>query len=109
MELVQDCVSSRKIYDARRYEQEKNGRIVDKRLQDLEYPEEMRDIKESYAALPMSVPLHDLDKKYQPSGAGGTCSPPATPHRLQNPKWMAKFFRVIPYFHISLFPYFNIS
>ena len=24
--------------------------------------------------------------KYQPSGAGGTRSPPATPHRLQNPK-----------------------
>ena len=88
MELVQGCVSSRKIYDTRRYEQEKNGRIVDKRLQNLEYPEEMRDIKESYTALPMSVPLHDLDKKYQPSGAWGTCSPPATPHRLQNPKWL---------------------
>ena len=101
--------SDGKIYDARRYEQEKNGSIVDKRLQGLEYPEEMRNIKESYAALPMSVPLHDLDKKYQPSGAGGTCSPPATPHRLQNPKWMAKYFRVIPYFHISMFPYFNIS
>ena len=26
--------------------------------------------------------------KYQPSGAGGTRSPPATPHRLQNPKWL---------------------
>ena len=26
-------------------------------------------------------------KKYQPSGAGGTRSPPATAHRLQNPKW----------------------
>ena len=25
--------------------------------------------------------------EYQPSGAGGTRSPPATPHRLQNPKW----------------------
>ena len=25
--------------------------------------------------------------KYQPSGAGGTRSPPATPHHLQNPKW----------------------
>ena len=25
--------------------------------------------------------------KYQPSGAGGTRSPPATPHRLQNLKW----------------------
>ena len=23
-----------------------------------------------------------LDKEYQPSGAGGTRSPPATPHRL---------------------------
>ena len=82
MELVQGCVSSRKIYDTRRYEQEKNGRIVDKRLQDLEYLEEMRDIKESYAALPMSVPLHDFDKKCQPSGAKGTYSLPATQHRL---------------------------
>ena len=26
--------------------------------------------------------------KYQPSGAVGTLSPPATLHRLQNPKWM---------------------
>ena len=25
--------------------------------------------------------------EYQPSGEGGTRSPPATPHRLQNPKW----------------------
>ena len=25
--------------------------------------------------------------KYQPSGEGGARSPPATPHRLQNPKW----------------------
>ena len=25
--------------------------------------------------------------KYQPSGSGGTCSPPATTHRLHNPKW----------------------
>ena len=25
--------------------------------------------------------------KYQPSGAGGTRSPPAMPHCLQNPKW----------------------
>ena len=25
--------------------------------------------------------------KYQPSGEGGTRSPPATPHCLQNPKW----------------------
>ena len=25
---------------------------------------------------------------YLPSGAGGTCSPPATLHRLQNPKWL---------------------
>ena len=25
--------------------------------------------------------------KYQPSGAGGTRSPTATLHRLQNPKW----------------------
>ena len=27
------------------------------------------------------------DREYQPSGEGGTHSPPATPHRLQNPKW----------------------
>ena len=26
-------------------------------------------------------------EKYQPSSAGGTRSPPAMPHRLQNPKW----------------------
>ena len=26
-------------------------------------------------------------RKYQPSSAGGTRSPPAMPHRLQNPKW----------------------
>ena len=26
-------------------------------------------------------------KKYQPSGEGGARSPPATPHRPQNPKW----------------------
>ena len=29
----------------------------------------------------------EKQEKYQPSGAGGTRSPPATPHRLQNPKW----------------------
>ena len=26
----------------------------------------------------------EKSRKYQPSGAGGTCSPPATPHRLQH-------------------------
>ena len=26
-------------------------------------------------------------QEYQPSGAGGTSSPPATPHCLQNSKW----------------------
>ena len=26
-------------------------------------------------------------REYQPSGKGGTRSPPATPHHLQNPKW----------------------
>ena len=56
---------SRKIYVARRYEQEKNDRIVDERLQGLEYPEKMRDIKESSLALLMQVPLHDFDKKKQ--------------------------------------------
>ena len=29
----------------------------------------------------------DNQTKYQPSGEGGARSPPATPHRLQNPKW----------------------
>ena len=36
------------------------------------------------------VPINHLIKKsdkYQPSGEGGTCIPPATPHCLQNPKW----------------------
>ena len=28
-----------------------------------------------------------IDIQFQPSGAGGTRSPPATLHRLQNPKW----------------------
>ena len=27
------------------------------------------------------------ENKYQPSSEGSTRSPPATPHRLQNPKW----------------------
>ena len=86
MQLVKGCVSSRKIYVARRYEQEKNDRIVDERLQGLEYPEEMRDIKESCAALPIYVPLHNFEKKYQPISAGGTQSPPAMLHWLQNLK-----------------------
>ena len=41
--------------DARRYEQENNDRIVDKMLQGLEFLEEMRDNKESCAALLISV------------------------------------------------------
>ena len=28
-----------------------------------------------------------IEIQYQPSGAGGTRSQPATTHRLQNPKW----------------------
>ena len=28
-----------------------------------------------------------ISQEYQPSGKGGTRSPPATPHRLQNPRW----------------------
>ena len=28
-----------------------------------------------------------LITKYQPNGERGTRPPPATPHRLQNPKW----------------------
>ena len=31
--------------------------------------------------------LQTAQSKYQPSGVGGTRSPPATPHRLQKPKW----------------------
>ena len=31
--------------------------------------------------------LSNWNCKYQPSGAGGTRSPPATPQGLQNPKW----------------------
>ena len=31
------------------------------------------------------------DHKYQPSGEGGTRSPTATPHCLQNPKWLEQF------------------
>ena len=27
------------------------------------------------------------EEEYQPSSEGGTRSPPATPHGLQNPKW----------------------
>ena len=36
-----------------------------------------------------NLPLKMVRKKseYQPSGEGGARSPPATPHRLQNPKW----------------------
>ena len=31
--------------------------------------------------------LDKLTDKYEPSGEGGTRSPPATLHHLQNPKW----------------------
>ena len=31
--------------------------------------------------------MPNFEIKYQPSGEGGTRSPPATPHHLQNPKW----------------------
>ena len=51
------------MYNASKCEQEKSDRFRVKRLQGLEYPEEMRYIKESSAALLMSVPLHDFDKK----------------------------------------------
>ena len=33
----------------------------------------------------LNILLHQI--KYHPSGDGGTRSPPATMHRLQNPKW----------------------
>ena len=32
------------------------------------------------------IDIYNLE--YKPSSAGGTRSPPATPHRLQNPKWL---------------------
>ena len=32
-------------------------------------------------------PFLNKSMKYQPTGEGGTRSPPATPHHLQNPKW----------------------
>ena len=28
------------------------------------------------------------EEQYQPSGGGGTRSPPATPYHLQSPKWL---------------------
>ena len=39
--------------------------------------------------LPSSAFVHDsrIRSKYQPSRGGGTCSTPAKPHCLQNPKW----------------------
>ena len=39
--------------------------------------------------------FHSKNKhKYQPSGEGGTRSLPATPRRLQNPKWPTGFGKV---------------
>ena len=35
----------------------------------------------------VSIFQKSLNYKYQPIGAGGPRSPPAMPHRLQNPKW----------------------
>ena len=40
-----------------------------------------------YWSTHLLIPSFDNLMKYQPSGAGGTRSPPATPHSLQNPKW----------------------
>ena len=34
-----------------------------------------------------TVKIHWEPNEYQPSGEGGARYPPATPHRLQNPKW----------------------
>ena len=31
--------------------------------------------------------IHKSENEYQASGEGGARLPPATPHRLQNPKW----------------------
>ena len=35
----------------------------------------------------ISILINQFMDKYQPSGEGGTRSPPATLHRLKNPKW----------------------
>ena len=45
--------------------------------------------KKDFAALFMGKESKRSENmhEYQPSGEGGARSPPATPHRLQNPKW----------------------
>ena len=35
----------------------------------------------------MSGEISGISGEYQPSGEGGTSSPPTMPHRLENPKW----------------------
>ena len=44
-------------------------------------------IPECKIGLHTRLTLPQPPQKYQPSGEGGARSPPATPHRLQNPKW----------------------
>ena len=44
-----------------------------------------------YSSIPHPCNKHPPNHKsseYQPSGAGGTCSPPAIPNRPLNPKWL---------------------
>ena len=40
--------------------------------------------------LKVSRQVNDFYQKYQLSGAEGTRSPPAMPHRLHNPKWLSR-------------------
>ena len=49
-------------------------------------------LKIMYKAIVTMIGFHinisEKKYKYQPSGEGGTRLPPATPHHLQNPKWL---------------------
>ena len=53
----------------------------DKRVTSLKYLPDSRIGSQYY----LSPPRPEIE--YQPSGEGGTGSPSATPHHLQNPKW----------------------
>ena len=62
-------------------------------VDDMELIKEMRKVKKGcdvVTELPDIVGGVEGEEnivEYQPSGEGGARSPPATPHRLQNPKW----------------------
>ena len=59
------------------------------RVRMASYGENFRE-KENGILCPLCYTHLDSQKmcyEYQPSGEGGTRSPPATPHHLQNPKW----------------------